>query len=343
MIKYVVGNMFESDAECLVNTVNCEGYMGKGIAYQFKLRYPENNKDYIRACKSGELRIGVIHCFQEDGKKIVNFPTKNKWREKSQIFYIESGLEALLKYIVKNSIKSIAIPPLGCGNGGLDWDIVKSVIEMKLSPIQKECEIIIYEPAVTYKAIPKEEPKLNVSSLVLLQIRMRLKKFGALRLQKTGFFVNYFLDEEYFKFDKWHYGPYSHAIDVVARGIREYQQFYGLKNSKDTYDQAYKVICSKKTEDKLGKILPAIERATKYVNKIETDKKLEGVATILYLIEKNHNLTEAKIIDLFIHWSEDKAKRFTKQYILDCIFYLVDTGIIIKNVFGEYELSKAIW
>lgn len=91
MIKYVTGNIFESDAKCLVNTVNCEGYMGKGIAYQFKMRYPENNKDYVRACKSGELYIGTIHYYTEGGIWIVNLPTKDKWREKTRVSSLING------------------------------------------------------------------------------------------------------------------------------------------------------------------------------------------------------------------------------------------------------------
>lgn len=343
MIEYVTGNIFESQAECLVNTVNCEGYMGKGIAYQFKLRYPENNRDYVRACKSGELHIGTIHYYMEDGKWIVNFPTKDKWREKSRMSFVEVGLDRLIEFIVDRKLTSIAIPPLGCGNGGLDWNEVKQLIESKLDLVKENCQIVVYEPSVTYKAIAKEAPQLNVSSLVLLQIRMGLEKFGAIRLQKAGFFVNYYLDEEYFKFDKWNYGPYSHSIDIVARGIREYQQFYGLENSKDTYEQAYRVICSKKTEEKLDKILPAVTKATEYVNKIGTDKKLEGIATVLYLIEKNDNVDDEKIIDLFKKWSDDKAKRFSKSYILECINYLEDTNIIIKNLCGIYELAKYAW
>lgn len=343
MIEYKIGNLFESDAECLVNTVNCEGYMGKGIAYQFKLRYPNNNKDYVRACKSGELRIGTIHSYKEDGKIIVNFPTKNKWREKSQMYYIEDGLQLLVQFIIKNEVSSVALPPLGCGNGGLNWNEVKKVIEKKLEPIKQSCKIYVFEPSNTYKPVVKEAPQLNVSSLILLQLRMKLVRFGAVRLQKTAFFMNYFLGEEYFKFDKWNYGPYSHSIDIVARGIKEYQQFYGFSNSQDTYKQAYKVLCSEKTDDKLKKFLPAVDKATEYVNKVVTDKKLEGIATVLYIIQNNNDVDEQKIVDLFKKWSDDKAKRFTKQYILSCISYLEYTDIIIKNICGYYELSEAIW
>lgn len=106
MITYTKGNMFESDADCLVNTVNCEGFMGKGIAYQFKVRFPENNKSYIKACKSGELTVGKVHYYVEDGITIVNFPTKDKWRANSKIEYIEKqGWIILSKYFLNWELK----------------------------------------------------------------------------------------------------------------------------------------------------------------------------------------------------------------------------------------------
>lgn len=339
MIQYVTGNIFESKAECLVNTVNCEGYMGKGIAYQFKMRYPQNNKDYVRACKSGELRIGTIHFFFEEGIWIINFPTKDKWREKSRISYVEIGLDRLVDFIYEKKPTSVAIPPLGCGNGGLDWNEVKGIIDNKLSVVKDQCDILVFEPSVSYRAVPKEAPQINVSGLVLLKIRMNLQKFNKIRLQKASFLLNYYLGEEYFKFEKWNYGPYSHSIDIVARSLGEYQKYYNLTNSEDTYNQLYNVICSKKTEDKMRKLLPAIEKATRYVNKISTDKKLEGVSTVLYLIQKNDKkLDENGIVSCFKDWSEDKANRFSEEYIKGCIDYLEETGIIMKNICGLYEV-----
>lgn len=343
MIEFVTGNIFDSGADCLINTVNCEGYMGKGIAYQFKLRFPQNNLAYIKACKSGELRIGTIHYYKEEGIWIVNFPTKNKWREKSKLDYIEKGLERLIEFIIEYKPKIIAIPPLGCGNGGLDWNVIKEIIIEKLKTIEKEYTFLVYEPSISYKAVPKQAPDISVSGLALLQIRLHLKKFNSLRLQKAGYFTNYFLESDYFKFDKWKYGPYSHAIDIVARSLNEYQKYYGLTNSKDTYEQVYKVICSKKTEEKMEKLLPAIEKATTYVNQISTDKKLEGIATTLFIIQKNNQIREEEIVQLFREWSEDKAKRFSKSYIISCINYLEETDIIAKNICGNYEISDWMW
>ena len=342
MIIYTTGNIFESDVDCLVNTVNCEGYMGKGIAYQFKLNYPENNKDYVRACKSGELRIGTIHSFNEDGKIIVNFPTKNKWREKSQMHYVEDGLDLLVKFIKEKEVASIAIPPLGCGNGGLKWNEVKTVIERKLSNISNDCKIIVYEPSKAYIGVTKEAPKLGVSSLAILKIKMKLDHVGKTRLQKTAFFVNYFMNLEYFKFDKWKYGPYSHSVSVISRSIGEYQNYYSLKDAESTYNHIFNIICSKKTEEKLAKLLPAIDEATSYVSKIDSNKRLEGITMVLYLIEKNENTDKDTIVKLFNQWSEDNAARFADDYIAECVRYLENTGIIYKNLCGIYELNDMV-
>lgn len=343
MMRFVTGNIFESGADCIINTVNCEGFMGKGIAYQFKMRFPENNLDYIKACKTGRLQIGTIHNFNENGIEIVNFPTKDKWREKSKITYIDKGLEKLIELIELKKPNIIAIPPLGCGNGGLDWNEVKELIVKKLEPIEKNYTFLIYEPSITYKAIPKQAPIVNVSGLILMDIRMNLAKFNSIRLQKAGFFVNLFLEEEYFKFDKWKFGPYSHAIDIVARSVSEYQKHYGLSNTKDTYDQVYKVLCSKKTETKIDKIHPSVIKATEYLNEIKTDKKLEGVATVLYIVKMTDDLSTEQIVEKFKMWSEDKAERFNKENIEEYIEYLENTNIIAKNICGNYELASKMW
>ncbi len=314
--------------------------MGKGIAYQFKLRYPENNKDYIRVCKNGDLHIGSIHSYYENKKLIVNFPTKNKWREKSQMSYIKIGLDLLVELIKNENIQSIAIPPLGCGNGGLIWEEVKKLIEEKLFEISNKCNIIVFEPSIVNKGYAKDMPKLSVASLALLQMKMHLDKWSFLRMQYTGFLINYYMKEEYFKFDKGKYEPYSSSIDIIAKDIREYQRHYGLKSSCDTYKNIYQVIVSKKTENKLKKILLAIKKATDYVNSIEDDCNLEGVITVLYLIWNNDDINEEKLLRLFECFPEDKLLRFTKHNILYFLNYLVETGIVSKNLFGFYELNE---
>lgn len=120
MINFIVGNLLESDAYALVNTVNCKWYMGKSIAYQFKMRFPQTNAKYVKQCNLHNLRPGMLHTCLEDSKLIVNFPTKDKWREKSKMEYITSSLDALVTLIKEKQIPSIAIPPLGSGNGVLN-------------------------------------------------------------------------------------------------------------------------------------------------------------------------------------------------------------------------------
>lgn len=340
MIEYVKGNMFECNADCLINTVNCEGFMGKGVAYQFKMRFPENNKSYIKACKSGELTVGKVHYYMEDGITIINFPTKNKWRENSRIEYIEKGMSFFVELLPQLDVKKIAIPPLGCGNGGLIWADVKAIIESKIVNLSNKYDFIIFEPSSSYKAVSKKPPQISVSGLVLLDIRLNLEKFNRIRLQKTGYFVNLFLEEEYFKFDKWKYGPYSHSIDIVAKNIKEYQEYYGINNSQMTFEQVYQVICSDKVNNKFNSLHIAVQKATEYVNAIRTDKKLEGVATVLYLVQNGLPKNKAQLIDDFKNWSADKANRFSDKYILECIDYLEETSIISLDICGNYELTR---
>lgn len=340
MIEYKKGNMFDSNADCFINTVNCEGFMGKGIAYQFKMRFPANNKSYIKACRTGDLKVGSIHYFVEDGTTIINFPTKDKWREDSKIEYIVKGMDSLVALLPKLEVKKIAIPPLGCGNGGLIWADVKEIIENKIVGVSDKYDFLIFEPSSSYKAVPKKPPQVNLSGLVLIDIRLNLNKFNSIRLQKAGYFVNLFFKEEYFKFDKWKYGPYSHSIDIVAKNIKEYQQYYGIDNSKTTFDHVYQVICSEKVDSKFNRLHIAVKESTEYINNIKTDKKLEGIATVLYLIQNGEPKDKGNIIEGFKTWSEDKAYRFSEKYILECIDYLEKTSIISPDICGNYELTQ---
>jgi len=149
MITYVTGNLLESPAVALVNTVNTVGVMGKGIALQFKKAFPHNFEVYRQACKNGELAIGKIVAVKDRDlllgeKLILNFPTKTHWRLPSEYEYIERGLVALREYVTIHQVESLAIPPLGCGNGGLDWLKVKPMIADAMEGI--ELPIWIYEP-----------------------------------------------------------------------------------------------------------------------------------------------------------------------------------------------------
>lgn len=342
MFFYMTGDLLQSSAEALVNTVNCEGYMGKGIAYQFKLKFPQNNIDYTRACKKGMLKPGKLHYYCENGKIIINFPTKDKWRNKSKLNYIEDGLDALILLIENLNIKSIAIPPLGSGNGGLIWLDVKKIISEKLEEISRYVDIYLYEPSKSYSAIPTLEPKLSTSALILMEIKLDLKKFTKLRLQKTAYFMNLMYNKPYFKFQAHKYGPYSHSIDVISKKIREFQLYHKTKTTEEAKVILYNKLISDSVKKTLDELLPYIKKASSFVNNIESDHELECLSTICYLLELEDNLTADNIVFKFKSWSAEKAQRFSEEEILAGIKRLNDMGIISKTLMGYSILNSNI-
>jgi O-acetyl-ADP-ribose deacetylase (regulator of RNase III) len=133
MLESCSGNLLEADVKALVNTVNCVGEMGKGLALQFKQAFPENFEEYRRACQSGEVKPGQMFIVPTgrltNPRYIINFPTKRHWKNPSRIEAIETGLLALIETVKQFGMRSIAVPPLGCGNGGLAWSRVAPLIE----------------------------------------------------------------------------------------------------------------------------------------------------------------------------------------------------------------------
>jgi O-acetyl-ADP-ribose deacetylase (regulator of RNase III) len=150
MIELKKGNLFNQSAEAIVNTVNCVGVMGKGIALQCKERYPEVYIEYRVACNKNLVRPGSMFVCETNSLLepyyIINFPTKRHWRENSRLEDIESGLIDLRKILCERNIQSVAIPPLGCGNGGLAWDIVKPLIEKTTADL--DLKVYLFEPSL---------------------------------------------------------------------------------------------------------------------------------------------------------------------------------------------------
>ena len=168
MIEFMTGDILKADAECLVNTVNCVGIMGRGVALEFKKNYPDNFKSYVEACKRQEVSPGqmFVHDIGElfNPRYIINFPTKRHWRNESRMDDIESGLVSLVEVIKAKNIRSIAIPSLGCGLGGLDWEEVKPHIVSALDVLE-DVQVLVYEPgsapATKNMAHVREVPKMT--------------------------------------------------------------------------------------------------------------------------------------------------------------------------------------
>lgn len=243
MIHYKKGNLLESDAQALVNTVNTMGVMGKGIALQFKNAFPANYKLYADACKDKTFNIGQLLVTEEDsllsGKKIIiNFPTKTIWRLPSEYSYIEAGLAALVNVIKQQNIRSIAIPPLGAGNGGLDWNKVKELIVHYLQDL--DCDVYIYEPsAIIEETLKKERVKLTPARAMLLSVLYDLVRNGEFvsefAAEKVTYFLQRFGAKESFKLDFQpnFYGPYSGKVKHVLYYLNgSYIMGYSSKDKK---------------------------------------------------------------------------------------------------------------
>src|SRR5437870_2689881 len=159
-MTFTQGNLLDARVDAVVNTVNTVGVMGKGIALMFKERFPENFSAYETACKAGEVQVGRMFVqagVELDGRRwIINFPTKKHWRQPTQLAWIDSGLADLKAVIRERGIKSIALPPLGCGNGGLDWNDVRPRIEATLGEL-KDVEIVVFEPTAKYQNVAKKK------------------------------------------------------------------------------------------------------------------------------------------------------------------------------------------
>lgn len=340
MLTLITGNILESGAECLVNTVNCEGFMGKGIAYQFKKAFPKNNDDYVRACRTGELTVGKIHTFYENGKTIINFPTKDKWREKSQLWYIEKGMDELTNFIQAQNIKSVAIPPLGCGNGGLEWkEVQKIIVDKALKFDNNSMDIIVFAP--TLKNIASNQiskaPNLSLSHLILMKYKLALSKFGKIRLQKTAYFMNLFMKKEYFNFKAQTFGPYAHSIEVLSKEIAEFQQYY-KKNTEEAFEQAIKINISSKVKNELENVDDFIKKAVLIVDSYPNTNELELAATICYIIQTNVISSENDIIQKVKSWSNRKNSIYSEDSIMEAVNKLKYNKLIVEDLL-KYSLN----
>ena len=234
MIAFKKGNLLDADVQAVVNTVNTVGIMGKGIALMFKERFPDNFKAYAHACKNNDVRIGKMFVTENQElfgpKWIINFPTKTDWRVKTQMRWIREGLQDLLRVIRAKEIRSIAVPPLGCGNGGLHWRDVKPVIVAALQEVDG-LQVLVYEPTKKYQNVAKRTgvEKLTPARALMAELVRRYCVLGidcsVLEVQKLGWFlqrgVNRLGDCEplNFNFAANKFGPYSHRLTKLLDNL----------------------------------------------------------------------------------------------------------------------------
>ena len=309
MIEITNGNLLTAPAEALVNTVNTEGVMGKGIALQFKQAFPEMYKAYDLACRAGEVNLGHVHIFDLGGlvggpRWIINFPTKGHWKSKSRIGDIRSGLSDLVQQVRKLEIRSIAIPPLGCGYGGLEWDEVRPLIEHAFSEVP-DVLVKLYPPngAPEAKAMPNrtEAPKMTDGRAALIIIMDRYLKglldpfVSLLEIHKLMYFLQEAGQPLRLKYEAKQFGPFAQNLrQVLIMLDGHYLTGYG-----DGQDNPTKPI----------ELMPgAIEKAASLVN---SDHEMQRrMARVTALIDGFEDPYEMELLSS-VHWvmcREEKSK-----------------------------------
>ena len=232
MIEFRTGDILRADAEALVNTVNCVGIMGRGIALQFKNAFPENFRAYADACARGEVQPGCMFVFEtgELGHPswIINFPTKRHWRGKSRMEDIEIGLQALVDVIREKGIRSIAIPPLGSGLGGLVWSEVRSRIEAALRPLT-DVRVVVFEPsgspAPERMTHVREVPNMTAGRAALVELIYRYlgglldPTVTLLEVHKLMYFMQEAGEPLRLRYTQAPYGPYAENLRHVLHAI----------------------------------------------------------------------------------------------------------------------------
>ncbi|HST59127.1 MAG TPA: macro domain-containing protein [Longimicrobium sp.] len=230
MIRIARGNLLEAPVEALVNTVNCVGYMGKGIALQFKQAFPANFKAYEAACRIGTMIPGKMlvhdHGMLIEPRYIINFPTKRHWRGKSAMEDIDSGLTALIDEVRERGIRSIAIPPLGCGLGGLDWNEVRPRIEAAFAALP-DVDVHLYAPAGAPAAkkmpVRTERPRMTAARALFIKL---MESYAALdysrtllEVQKLAYFLQGAGEPLKLRYEAGPYGPYAHNLNKVLEAL----------------------------------------------------------------------------------------------------------------------------
>ena len=331
MIKHAKGNLLQANAEALVNTVNCVGFMGKGIALQFKQAWPENFEAYVKACKAGGVRPGQMFIWETgrmvDPKFIINFPTKRDWRGKSRITDIKSGLRALIADVLRLGIRSIAVPPLGCGNGGLNWKDVRPLIEEAFAELP-EVSVLLYSPegAPEAKAMPVNtaKPKMTASRALFIKL---MNQYGALsyrrtllEVQKLGYFLQEAGEPLRLRFEAGLYGPYAANLNKVLELMEgHFMRGYGDSQRPDAEIELLPGAVEA-ADDFLTDHRESVSRLTRVAELIqgfETPYGMELLSTVHWVCtHSSPNATTANAAIQFVRdWNERKREMFRPEHI----------------------------
>ncbi|MBU1329567.1 MAG: macro domain-containing protein [Gammaproteobacteria bacterium] len=373
MIRVLIGDMFQSDAKTLVNTVNCVGVMGKGVALEFKKRWPKLMEDYADRCRKKQVKPGTPYIYTDIfGASIVNFPTKDHWRSASRYSDIEKGLEIFVEKYKTWNVTSVAFPPLGCGNGGLEWEIVGPLMYKMLSKVDIPVEIFapFGTPATQLTAeflSPSQhrlfnevghkgtrDKKFNPNWLVMLEVMDQLErqpyapKVGRTIFQKICHAVTALGVETELDFKKANYGPFSEAVKKVlgnlanANLVQEVQ--LGRMNHLKTGPE-YEHLRDKHKDVLIANRL-RIEKTVDLFSRIKNTEQAEEVATVFFAVSKLKEeqqvpiVPEREVYDFVLSWKKAWNTEEKKEAIASAIRNLAMLGWIRVSLSDCLPLSE---
>ena len=346
MIEYRSGDIVRENAEALINTVNCVGVMGRGIALQFKNAFPQNFKAYAAACKAEEVQPGRMFVFETgqltNPRYIINFPTKRHWRGKSRMEDIEAGLKALVDTIRRYNIRSIAVPPLGSGLGGLDWPEVKLRIEAALQPLS-DVRIIIYEPKgapTTEKMVHNREvPTMTAGRAALVELMHRYlgglldPSVTLLEVHKLMYFMQEAGEPLRLKYQKAPYGPYAENLRHVLHAI-EGHLVSGYADGGDAPDKQLQLVPGA-IEDATAFLQQHADTSTRFdkvaelVDGFESPFGLELLSSVHWVMKNEPVNSVDDVISHTYAWNERK-RQFTLRQIALAVDVLSRKGWVKK-------------
>lgn len=353
MISEQRGNLLEATTDALVNTVNTVGVMGKGIALQFKRAYPENYKTYEQACNNGEVQLGKMLVVPTQAMSaphfIINFPTKNHWRSPSKLEDIRAGLEDLVAAVREHEIGSIALPPLGCGNGGLSWREVYPLIQATAARLP-DVRVLVYPPQTSPRAdampIRTKRPAMTERRAALLlafhkYVEMSFvaghavdREFSIIEAQKIAYFLQVAGWQASFEFTPSHFGPYAQTVDQWLSAVEgHFLTGYGdgtsgsravLRLNQRTLDEARAKLRENIDFDR------TISRFESLVRGFESPYGVELLSTVHYIIQAEavRPVPFDKLLERLGMWSRRKAALFRPGQAKIALDHLVNVGAV---------------
>ncbi len=348
MIKLTQGDLLkQGDVDAIVNTVNCVGVMGKGIALQFKNKWPANFIAYAAACKAGQVRPGSMFVFDSGGlvtpNFIINFPTKDHWRGSSKIEFIRDGLVDLVAQVKRLGIRSIAVPPLGCGNGGLDWADVRPLIEAAFETLP-DVEVRLFEPAGApdpkTMEIRTKRPRMTAGRAAIVKVldTYRELNYGLskIEVQKLAYFLQEAGGTLDLPFVKHHYGPYSdtlrHALNTMEghfiRGLGDGVVEAEIEPTEDALAEAEAFIAEKQHSE----LAVQVDRVGRLIDGYQSSYGMELLASVHWVATYEADVRSLGDAVAAVHaWNDRKRHLMKPEHIASAWKRLGDEGWLVAE------------